>query len=396
MEVVSNLTTENRKPKTENPPGLYVHVPFCQCKCPYCDFYSITTTDQIEAYLAALDAEARLYRDRFPAFDSLFLGGGTPSWLGEAPLAELMKNLRRHFTFATDSEITIEANPDDITADKLALFRDLGVNRLSLGVQSFDEAELRFLGRRHTARQTEAAIKLIRAAGFTNLGLDLMYGLPGQSLDAWLKTLEKALSFSPEHLSCYQLTIAAGETPALRTPMARQAARGELTLPDEETQREFFLFTANFLTARGYLHYEVANFAREEKYVCRHNVKYWTRIPYLGLGPAAHSFQAGRRWWNISSVGRYCASLNAGQPPVAGAETLTPAQIRLETLYLGFRTREGVSLAAIREHPGGDAILATLTQAGLVRVDHDRVIATLDGLVVADRLPLGFADETGA
>jgi oxygen-independent coproporphyrinogen-3 oxidase len=219
-----------------------------------------------------------------------------------------------------------------------------------------------------------------------------MYGLPGQSLDAWLKTLEKALSFSPEHLSCYQLTIAAGETPALRTPLARRVARGELTLPDEETQREFFLLTANFLTARGYLHYEVANFAREEKYVCRHNVKYWTRTPYLGLGPAAHSFLAGRRWWNFPSVGDYGSHLGTGQPPVAGEESLTPEQIRLETLCLGFRTREGVSLAAIREHPGGDAILAELTQAGLVRVDHDRVIATLDGLVVADRLPLGFAD----
>jgi len=350
----------------------------------------------MEAFLSALDTEARLYRDQFPAFDSLFLGGGTPSWLGEAYLAELMKNLRRHFVFAPESEITIEANPDDITPDKLAFCRDMGINRLSLGVQSFDEAELCFLERRHTARQTEQALSLSRAAGFTNLGLDLMYGLPGQTLDAWLKTLEQALSFAPEHLSCYQLTIMAGETPALRTPMARRVARGEISLPDEETQREFFLLTANFLTARGYLHYEVANFAREEKYVCRHNVKYWTRTPYLGLGPAAHSFLAGRRWWNFSSVGRYCSSLNAGQPPVAGKESLTPEQIRLETLCLGFRTQEGVSLETIREQPGAEAILTTLTQAGLVRVDRDRVIATLDGLVVADRLPLWFADETSA
>jgi oxygen-independent coproporphyrinogen-3 oxidase len=389
-----HLTTDHWPLTTA--PGLYIHIPFCKSKCPYCDFYSITDDTLISAFLAAIDQEARLYRDQFPVFDSLFLGGGTPSWLGEAQIGELIKNLRRHFVFAADSEITLEANPDDITADKLALFRDLGVNRLSLGVQSFDAGELLFLQRRHTATQTERALSLIRAAGFINLGLDLMYGLPGQSLDAWLKTLEKALSFAPEHLSCYQLTVVAGETPALQTPLSRRVAAGQVRLPDEETQREFFLLTANFLTARGYLHYEVANFAREEKYVCRHNVKYWTRTPYLGLGPAAHSFQAGRRWWNFPSVGRYCASLNAGQPPVAGEETLTPAQIRLETLYLGFRTREGVSLAAIREHPGGDAILATLTQAGLVRVDHDRVIATLDGLVVADRLPLGFADETGA
>jgi oxygen-independent coproporphyrinogen-3 oxidase len=371
-------------------PGLYIHIPFCKTKCPYCDFYSVTDETLISAYLAALDAEARLYRDQFPAFDSLFLGGGTPSLLTGPQLDALLVGLRRHFVFAPESEITLEANPDDLTTDKLTLFKDLGINRLSLGVQSFDEAELRFLGRRHTARQTEAAVKLIRAAGFINLGLDLMYGLPGQSLDAWLKTLKKALSFAPEHLSCYQLTVAD------ETPLARRVARGEISLPDEETQREFFLLTANFLTARGYLHYEVANFAQEEKYVCRHNVKYWTRTPYLGLGPAAHSFLAGRRWWNFASVGRYCASLNAGQSPVAGQESLTPEQIRLETLSLGFRTREGVSLETIRKQPGADAILAELTQAGLVRVDHDRVIATLDGLVVADRLPLWFADETGA
>jgi putative oxygen-independent coproporphyrinogen III oxidase len=372
--------------------GLYVHIPFCKTKCPYCDFYSITTTDQIEAFISALDAEARLYRDQFPTFDSLFLGGGTPSLLTGPQLVALMEMLRRHFTFTPDSEITLEANPDDLTADKLALFRDLGVNRLSLGVQSFDEAELRLLGRRHTARQTIQALTVIRAAGFTNLGLDLMYGLPGQTLDAWRRTLETALSFNPEHLSCYQLTLAAGETPALQTPLARQVARGEISLPDEETQREFFLLTTNFLTARGYLHYEVANFAREEKYVCRHNLKYWTRTPYLGLGPAAHSFQAGRRWWNFASVEKYCLSLNTGETPVAGSETLTPEQIRLEKLCLGFRTREGVSLETIREQPGGEAILAELTQAGLVRLDRDRVIATASGLVVADRLPLGFTD----
>jgi oxygen-independent coproporphyrinogen-3 oxidase len=385
--------------------GLYLHIPFCQTKCPYCDFYSITGTGQVQDFLAALDQEARLYREQFSEFDSLFLGGGTPSLLTRAQLAALMKNLRRHFVFAQDSEITIEANPDDITVEKLRLFRELGINRLSLGVQSFDEAELRFLGRRHTAGQTAAAIDLIRAAGFTNLGLDLMYGLPGQSPDAWLKTLEMALSLAPEHLSCYQLTIMAGETPAphetpaLRTPMARRMALGEISLPDEETQREFFLLTANCLTARGYLHYEVANFARKGPqagglchYCCRHNIKYWTRTPYLGLGPSAHSFDGRRRWWNVSSVGDYCSSLNAGEAPVAEAETLTPEQIRLETLALGFRTREGVSLATIREHPNGDAKVAELTQAGLVRVDRGRVMATLDGLVVADRLPLEFAD----
>jgi putative oxygen-independent coproporphyrinogen III oxidase len=367
--------------------GLYVHTPFCRSKCPYCDFYSIKDDSLIPGYLAGLDTEARLYRDRFPACDTLYLGGGTPSWLGDAHLAELMKNLRRYFALAPDSEITLEANPDDITAHKLAVFRDLGVNRLSLGVQSFNEAELRFLGRRHPARQTLRVLDLIRAAGFTNLGLDLIYGLPGQTMAAWVKTLETALNFAPEHLSCYQLTLADD------TPMGRMAAAGQVRLPDEETQREFFLLTARLLKERGYRHYEVANFAREEGFRCRHNLKYWTHLPYLGLGPAAHSFQGGRRWWNVASVENYCAALNAGRPPLAGAETLTPAQIRLETLYLGFRTQEGVSLAAIREQPHGERILRELRQAGLVRVRRHRVMATASGLVVADRLPLWFADE---
>jgi putative oxygen-independent coproporphyrinogen III oxidase len=386
MQAFSNLVTENRKLKTENLPGLYLHVPFCKTKCPYCDFYSITDASLISSYLTALDAEARLYREQFPGFDSLFLGGGTPSLLTNAQLDQLIKNLRRHFVFAPGTEFTLEANPDDITADKLGRYRDLGINRLSLGAQSFGEAELGFLQRRHTAAQTIAAIELIRAAGFTNLGLDLMYGLPGQSLDAWLKTLGSALRFNPQHLSCYQLTLAPG------TPLGRRLAAGSLTPLDEETQREFFLLTADFLTARGYLHYEVSNFAREGKYICRHNLKYWTRTPYLGLGPGAHSFLAGRRWWNFSSVEKYGATLNAGQLPVAGAESLTPEQVRLETLALGFRTREGVSLETIRERPGGDARLAELTQAGLVRVDRGRVTATTSGLVVADRLPLGFVD----
>ncbi|MEJ2673183.1 MAG: coproporphyrinogen-III oxidase family protein, partial [Deltaproteobacteria bacterium] len=308
--------------------------------------------------------------------------------LGDAYLAELGKILRRQFVFASDSEITLEANPDDITLAKLRRFRDLGINRLSLGAQSFDEAELRFLGRRHTVSQTMAAIDLIRNAGFTNLGLDLIYGLPGQTAAAWRRNLETALSFNPEHLSCYQLTLAD------ETPMGQWAAQGDLVPLDEDSQREFFLLTASFLQEKGYLHYEVANFARGEEYLCRHNRKYWTRVPYLGLGPAAHSFDGSRRWWNVSSVKHYYASLNAGRAPVAGQETLTPAQMRLETFYLGFRTREGVSLAAIRDCPRGEAILAELEEAGLVRVENDRVRATVQGLVVADGLPLWFGDES--
>jgi len=445
--------------------GLYVHLPFCQTKCPYCDFYSITSSDLIPAYLSALEKEAQFYQAKMPAdggtgvspvqaqakrpwpilgpppkmkiscrggsrtaptedfpgtacgypnpsflsFDSLYLGGGTPSLLDEAQLGALVQSLRRYFDFAGDTEFTLEANPDDVTPEKLRLWCELGVNRLSLGVQSFDEQELRFLERRHTARQTRAAIESIRAAGFTNLGLDLMYGLPGQAQDAWLKTLETALSFAPEHLSCYQLTVAGetpaphetaapGETPALRTPLARRLARGEFMLPDEEAQRTFFLLTHQFLEEHGYSHYEISNFARGEEspagglchYYCRHNLKYWRHVPYLGLGPAAHSFDGRRRWWNFSSVGQYCSAVDAGQAPVAGEETLTPAELRLEALCLGFRTSGGVSLEVIQSHPGWEVVLAKLQEAGLLRLVDGRAVPTPQGLVVADRLPLRF------
>ncbi len=404
--------------------GLYVHIPFCQTKCPYCDFYSITDETLISAYLTALDAEARLYREQFPIFDSLFLGGGTPSLLDAAQLGALVASLRRHFAFAPDSEITLEANPDDVTPEKLRLWRDLVVNRVSLGVQSLDEAELRFLGRRHTARQARWALESARAAGFGNLAVDLMYGLPGQRPETWLQTLGQVLEFGPEHLSCYQLTIAAGETPALRTPFARRAARGEITPLGEEEERAFFLLTARFLTERGYIHYEVSNFARKiwpdsmgrggqglfrkwplppgpplnpaiqplEAYYCRHNLKYWRHVPYLGLGPGAHSFDGARRWWNHASLEQYGAALAAGAAPVAGSETLTPAQLRLEALYLGFRTRDGVGLDLIRRHPRGQEILSELNRCGLVRVADGRAVPTPEGLVVADHLPLLFAE----
>jgi putative oxygen-independent coproporphyrinogen III oxidase len=384
------LPTHSREPgngAAPHLPGLYVHIPFCKTKCPYCDFYSITDADWVASYLVGLDAEARLYRNQFPQFDTLYLGGGAPSWLGERHFAELLKILRQHFVFASDSEIILEANPDDITREKLKLWRAWGFNRLSLGAQSFDDTELRFLGRRHTAAQTHAAIDQIRIAGFTNLGLDLIYGLPGQTRAAWIKTLKTAMQINPEHLSCYQLTLAA------ETPMGREAAQGKLVPLNEEAQREFFLATDQFITRQGYLHYEVANFARGEEFSCRHNQKYWTRVSYLGLGPGAHAFDGRRRWWNFASVKDYCSCLNRGEAPVAGQEILTPEQIRLETLYLGFRTSQGVPLAVIRAYPQGEAVLAELVAAGLVRVESDRVRPTARGMVVADGLPLRFVDE---
>jgi putative oxygen-independent coproporphyrinogen III oxidase len=373
-----------RKPLASSPktPGLYVHVPFCRGKCAYCDFYSITALSMTPAYLEALEAEATLYQDQFATFDSIYLGGGTPSLLPGEQLTALMACLRRHFHFAPDTEVTLEANPDDLTPEKLALFRDLGVNRLSLGVQSFDDAELRFLGRRHTARQAEQALKLARAAGFKNLGLDLIYALPGQEEGAWLNNLKEALKFQPEHLSCYQLTLSP------ETPLGRRQAQGKLDLLGEEAERRLFLLTSRFLEEQGYLHYEVSNFAREESLTCRHNLKYWQHAPYLGLGPAAHSYHNGRRWWNHASLREYCRALKSGAAPVAGQECLTPEQLELEALSLGLRTREGLILTALHHLGLHPPALARLKAAGLLRVHQGRLRPTREGLVLADRLPL--------
>jgi putative oxygen-independent coproporphyrinogen III oxidase len=366
-------------------PGLYVHVPFCKTKCPYCDFYSVTSLSSIPDWLTAIKREMLLYRDRFSRFDSLYLGGGTPSLLPDRSLADLLHYLRSHFLFAGDTEFTVEVNPDDIHSSKLAALRDLGVNRISLGVQSFDDEDLRFLKRRHTADQAVKAIDGFKDAAFAKVGLDLMYGLPGQTESSWLKTLEQAVSFNPEHISCYQLTVEE------RTPFGMLQARGEMKPTDEETGSSFFVLTSAFLEEKGYLHYEISNFARGEENLCRHNLKYWQRAPYLGLGPSAHSYQDGARWWNLRDLEGYCQALERGKPPVAGSETLAPEQVYLETILLGFRTRDGVKREIFRNRPGTEEVLRHLQQAGLVQVVAGRVVPTVKGFLVADSLPLLFA-----
>jgi putative oxygen-independent coproporphyrinogen III oxidase len=365
-------------------PGLYIHVPFCRTKCPYCDFYSITSLSLVPDWREALLREILAYKDRCTFFDALYLGGGTPSLLSGRDLKTLFESLLRHFSFSQDTEITIEANPDDITREKLEVFKDLGVTRISLGVQSFDSRELHTLGRRHTARQAEEAIEMIRSCGFANLGVDLMYGLPGQRASGWVRTMTRALDSRPEHLSCYQLTLQE------ETPFGNMLTQGRIPPLAEEEERILFMLTAKFLEQRGYIHYEISNFARQEAYMARHNRKYWQRTSYLGLGPAAHSLWEGVRRWNVNSVTRYCEMLGRGALPVAGSEKLSEDQQQLESLYLGFRTREGIDLSLVRHQPAADKILAKLQAEKLVEVCGGRVIPTREGFVVADSLPLLF------
>ncbi len=366
------------------PAGLYVHVPFCRSKCPYCHFYSTTSLGLIPDWLEAVKKEALLYRGLFSSFDTVYFGGGTPSLIPPAAWGDLVEFFRNRFFLSEDCEITLEANPGDLDTKTARELRITGINRLSLGVQSFSEEDLMFLGRRHRVPDAVQAMESARSAGFDNLGIDLISGLPGQTSALWQKGLAVALSFEPEHISAYQLTPEEG------TPLGEKVAQGLVRLWDEEESAQSFLETSRILESKGYLHYEVSNFARGEDRVSRHNIKYWQQVPYLGLGPSAHSFLDRRRWWNPASLVEYLGRIGGGQKPAAGEELLSLDQIRLESLMLGFRNREGVAMDQLRLNSASQAVLAELEASQKVNRQKNRLIPTSRGFLFADRLPLFF------
>lgn len=371
--------------KTDSPAGLYLHVPFCSGKCPYCDFYSIPGLEHASGWVEAVIREAEHYAPRFNGFDTLYLGGGTPSRLPEEALVRLMSGLS-DLGLEADAEKTIEINPEDAGPEKAGFWRALGFNRASLGAQSFSDTELAFLGRRHSLDQVEKAIFSLRRAGFANLGLDLIYGLPGRSVEDWGRSLARALAFEPEHLSCYQLTL------EKETPMGRRVEAGSLEPLSEEAALELFLETRARLTGRGYVHYEVSNYAREDKFRSRHNQKYWRHQPYLGLGPAAHSFQGRRRWWNHKSVEAFIDSWAAGRPARVGFEDLDRAALDFEGLILGLRTSDGASLPQ-RRSAEAEAFLEDLSARNLAEVREGLIRLTGTGLAAADRLAVLLAEK---
>jgi len=371
-----------------NPPGLYIHIPFCVQKCTYCGFYSVTDRTRIPGFLTALGREALSCREGWSRFGTLYIGGGTPSILTADDLGQMIDSIQMAFTIDAAAEITVEVNPGDLDAAYLRRLRIAGVNRLSIGCQSFDDQTLRFLDRRHTAGQAGEAIRLAREAGFANLAVDLIYGIPGQSIACWSETLGEAVAFAPDHLSCYQLTVEEG------TPFAGRCQSGEIALPDDALQADFFLMTSLILEESGYDHYEVSNFARLPETQSRHNKKYWDHTPYLGLGPAAHSFDGRRRWWNTRSIDAYIRDLAAGKTAVEASELLTLDQLRSEALFLGFRTRRGVDLGDFRRRFGCDIVkekrefLKTLEDEGLVEIRDGFLRPTRAGMAVADSLAL--------
>ncbi len=368
--------------------GLYIHIPFCLSKCPYCDFYSVSSLSLLPAFLEVLFREMELYRGRSGPCDTVYIGGGTPSLLNPRQLEAILQRVQANFRLLPNAEITLETNPADLDQASLASMRAMGINRLTIGCQSFDQAILTFLGRRHSANQAVNAIEAACSAGFTNIGLDLIYGIPGQGMEAWMATVRRALSFAPAHLSCYQLTLEP------ETPLGISLRQGAFSLPDEMLQYDFFIKTAEMLEDAGYVHYEVSNFARDMTLASRHNQKYWDHTPYLGLGPSAHSFAANRRWWNYRSVDQYIAALKSGHLPVEASEDLTMEQLQLEALYLGLRTKRGIHLKDYAARYCVDLLarkgdrLTTLQDEGLIAIEDGHLYPTRAGLAVADSLAL--------
>lgn len=345
--------------------SLYVHIPFCRSKCSYCDFNSYAGLESlIEPYVGALLAEMALWREatQHMSVTTVFLGGGTPSLLPLAEVERIMAALRQRFRLADGAEVSFEANPGTVDRPYLQRLRSLGVNRLSLGVQSFHDDELATLGRIHTAAEAREAFDTARQAGFDNVNLDLIYGLPHQTMAAWQDTVREAVALRPDHLSLYALTVEEG------TPLADDVARGRLPPPDADLAADMYLWAEDALAATGYQHYEISNWALPGR-PCRHNLAYWLNEPYLGLGAGAHSCFGGFRFANVKDPHRYVPLVEEsaqsdgrpaeGLPPflaglrhIASAEQMTAARTMAETVVLGLRLVEGLRLKEFRRRFG--------------------------------------------
>lgn len=354
--------------------SLYIHIPFCLRKCAYCDFVSFPNqTNRIDEYIARLEREMADMSARYGALcaDTLFIGGGTPSLLTGAQMSRLMNAVRAHFALSDNAEITCEANPGTLEPFKLCAYRELGINRLSIGVQAFDDRLLRQLGRIHCRDEAIQAVYAAHDAGFDNLSVDLMYALPGQSISDWMKTLEAAAALPLAHISCYSLIVEDF------TPMKALFDSQPVLFPDDETAVTMQHMAADFLHAQGFERYEISNYARPG---CesRHNLVYWTRGDYLGLGCAAHSLMNGARFANVSSLDGYLTGEQGDT-----AEYLTEKDIYEETVMLGLRTRRGVETALLPQDK-----LKRLLSAGLMTLEGTRARVTPAGADVLNAIIL--------
>ena len=372
--------------------GCYLHIPFCARKCAYCHFLSFPFNEKTETRCVnAVLSELRLFAERLeemPAVDSIYLGGGTPSLIPAEHIADILHKCRRVFHVAADCEITLEANPGTVSAEKAAAYRAAGVNRVSLGAQSFSDAELQAVGRIHSAAQITDSLNILYGAGFDNVSIDLMLGLPEQTAESWRATLRAAVNFPVRHVSVYMLEL---DEPA-RFPVI--AAGGGAFLPDEDLVAGLYSETIDFLGSHGLDQYEISNFARDGS-ASRHNTKYWRRMPVYGFGPGSHSFDGRFRYANASGLDDYCSRVEAGLSPVAWRSEATCAQALEETFFLGLRLTRGVDLRNV-EVDFKDAAAGFLAErkkpleefcdGGLLYIDSSHMRLTEKGMLLSNEV----------
>jgi oxygen-independent coproporphyrinogen-3 oxidase len=323
------------------PRHLYIHIPFCARRCSYCDFsIAVRATTPVDEYVTGLRTELDRLREDLggTTLDTVYLGGGTPSRLGGLGISDVLATVRDHALIAAAPEITIEANPDDVNDMAVAHWVAAGVNRVSLGSQSFDDSALKWMHRTHDASQIGQAVSTLRRGGIDNISLDLIFALPAHLERSWESDLVRALDLEPAHISLYGLTVEA------KTPIARWADRGATVQGSEENYEEEFLSAHAMMVGAGYDHYEVSNFARPGM-TSRHNSAYWTGAPYAGVGPSAHSFDGAIRHWNVSAYSEWIRRLGSGETVLAGEENLTDENRATEEVYLGLRTQNGLEIA---------------------------------------------------
>jgi len=316
--------------------GLYIHIPFCIKKCNYCDFVSIATVSLLPDYMKALIKEIQLKSDADFWVDTIYFGGGTPSILNADEICSICQSIKKHWQIQEHPEITIEINPGTLSHDKMQSWKTSGINRINLGVQSFHNRHLMQLGRIHNATDADRAIHLLKDAGFQNIGLDLMFGIFDQTINEWKKDLLQALSYYPQHLSCYSLTYEPG------TPLYEQLQQNKICALPDKSVRQMMEILFQTMADHQYDHYEISNFASSVNFRSQHNQKYWQRKPYIGLGAASHSFIENKRFWNCSDVAEYIQKLFNNCNPIENCENLTIEQRIIEYIFLGLRQKEGI------------------------------------------------------
>ncbi len=400
---------EHNPPTYDHGIGLYLHVPFCQTKCPYCDFNTYAgIEDQIAGYARAVNNEIRGWGNLLshPPVRTIFLGGGTPSYLPVAVLDEIHKTINSSFEVAPTAEVTMECNPGDVTAEKAACWIESGVNRISMGVQSFDDGLLTLLGRRHTAHEAKQAFTVLRDAGFQNQSIDLIYGLPYQTTEQWSRTLEDAVELDPEHISLYSLQIEQG------TPLAVDVATGRYPIPDDDLAADMYEDAQARLGNHGFSQYEISNWSKPGM-ESQHNLIYWLNEPYLGVGPGAHSWLAGQRFANLKSPRRYVTvvgneyeivgpdpveTMHTPAGPVDSVEVTTPAIDIAETMMMGMRLNAGVTHERFEKRfgVGSDVIfpeeIGRLLRLNLIEVTGNAILLSERGRLLGNEV---FAEFIG-